>query len=297
MKQQACVLAIGNFDGIHLGHQYLIKQLLYQAKKLQLKSIILTFEPMPKEYFSNKIARLSNLREKHYFLRAIGIDQIIVKKFNKTFANLTAQEFIDTIIIEQLNSKVVITGQNFCFGHHRLGNTDYLAKYLAKYQIKFIPCKIQSQTKLPISSTLIRNLLARNDLTKAEQLLNHRYFMLGKVIHGKKLGRKLGFPTANIKLNRKKSPLHGIYAVLVYNLTTNEKVTFGVASIGTRPTINAKEMLLEVHLFDFNSDIYFHTLKVEFITKIREEKTFSSLNELKNCISADIVKARKIFNI
>ena len=287
LEQLPCVVTIGNFDGVHLGHQALLDEVKKRAHDLKLESAVITFEPNPKDYFSqNKPqTRISSLREKIELFNEIKIDRVHIIKFNQEFSNVTANEFI-SVLIKQLKVKEIVVGEDFCFGRGREGGIKKLSASSMKLNIKN---KILIDGKR-ISSTLIRNLLANDKLDQANKYIGRPYSISGKVVHGEKRGRKIGFPTANIHMRHNRPPLKGVFAVKFQN-------HFGVANLGIRPSIKGeKKLQLEVHLLNFSSDLYGQHVSVIFLKKLRDEKKFKSLDELKEQIKLDVIKAKLFFD-
>ena len=287
LEQLPCVVTIGNFDGVHLGHQALLTEVKKRAHDLKLESAVITFEPNPKDYFSqNKPqTRISSLREKIELFNEIKIDRVHIIKFNQEFSKVTANEFI-SVLIKQLKVKEIVVGEDFCFGSGREGGIKQLSASSMKLNIKN---KILMDGKR-ISSTLIRNLLANDKLDEANKYIGRPYSISGKVVHGEKRGRKIGFPTANIHMRHNRPPLKGVFAVKFQN-------HFGVANLGIRPSIKGeKKLQLEVHLLNFSSDLYGQHVSVIFLKKLRDEKKFKSLDELKEQIKLDVIKAKLFFD-
>ena len=287
LEQLPCVVTIGNFDGVHLGHQALLTEVKKRAHDLKLESAVITFEPNPKDYFSqNKLqTRISSLREKIELFNEIKIDRVHIIKFNQEFSKVTANEFI-SVLIKQLKVKEIVVGEDFCFGRGREGDIKQLSASSMKLNIKN---KILMDGKR-ISSTLIRNLLANDKLDEANKYIGRPYSISGKVVHGEKRGRKIGFPTANIHMRHNRPPLKGVFAVKFQN-------HFGVANLGIRPSIKGeKKLQLEVHLLNFSSDLYGQHVSVIFLKKLRDEKKFKSLDELKEQIKLDVIKAKLFFD-
>jgi riboflavin kinase/FMN adenylyltransferase len=287
LEQLPCVVTIGNFDGVHLGHQALLDEVRKRAHDLKLESAVITFEPNPKDYFSqNKPqTRISSLREKIELFNEIKIDRVHIIKFNQEFSKVTANEFI-SVLIKQLKVKEIVVGEDFCFGRGREGGIKQLSASSMKLNIKN---KILMDGKR-ISSTLIRNLLANDKLDQANKYIGRPYSISGKVVHGEKRGRKIGFPTANIHMRHNRPPLKGVFAVKFQN-------HFGVANLGIRPSIKGeKKLQLEVHLLNFSSDLYGQHVSVIFLKKLRDEKKFKSLDELKEQIKLDVIKAKLFFD-
>ncbi|MGQ0286436.1 bifunctional riboflavin kinase/FAD synthetase [Pasteurellaceae bacterium 22721_9_1] len=291
----ACALTIGNFDGVHLGHQAILRHLTQKAKTLNLPTAVMIFEPQPREYFLGEKApaRLMRLRDKLHYLQQAGVDYVICAKFDRTFAEQTAQAFIDTLLVEKLKVKFLSIGDDFHFGAMRQGNFVLLQEVGNKYGFEVENNRTFCLNELRVSSTAIREALADNQLAQAQTLLGRPYRIWGKVIHGKKLGRTIGFPTANIRLQRQVTPIKGVYAVQV--ILKNGLLVQGVANIGLRPTVNGVRQLLEVHLFDFNQNLYGENIQVEFCHKLRDEMKFPSLEALKEQIQQDEREARQWF--
>jgi len=294
-KHHACVATIGNFDGVHLGHQAVLGQLAEKAAELSLPTVLITFEPQPMEYFvPDKVpARLTRFREKILALQRYSVNRICCLSFNNKLANLTAQAFIEQVLVGKLGVKYLVVGDDFRFGLNRAGTFETLVEAGKKYGFQVVSMHTFEIDSERVSSTRIRVALEKGDMSSAEKLLGRRYRMSGRVAHGEKLGRELGFPTANIHLHRHASPLQGIFVVEVFGL--DEEPLQGVASVGTRPTINETKALLEVFLFDFNQDIYGRHIQVSFLKKLRDEEKFDSLDELKMQIQQDVEQAQAYF--
>lgn len=290
-----CVLTLGNFDGVHLGHQQLINHLIKQSKKLNLPTVVMLFEPQPLEFFckQNAPARLTSFKEKVELIKKLGIDYIIAVPFTQTFANMLAPNFIQDWLINKLQAKYIVIGDDFRFGRERKGDINLLQQYTHNNQfvVESMPTFVWND--LRISSTAVREALFNSDFKLAHCLLGRNYAIEGKVVHGNALARQLGFPTANIHLNRKKPALQGVYFVKVKNCCSNQHY-HGIANIGIRPTIEGKKAILEVNLFDFSGDIYGQYLDVIFVHKLRDEKKFDSLTDLKQQIAQDVCTAKQI---
>jgi len=280
-------LAIGNFDGMHLGHQALLKYLIEVSKTKKLTPAVMTFEPHPREFFTpfNAPDRLSNLREKLERFEALGVEKVFVCAFNRHFATISAQDFMQNILREKLNVNSILVGEDFRFGAKRAGTTvDFKA---SGFDLISMPQVNLSGKR--VSSTRVRNALAIGDLQAASQLLGRHYSISGKVVHGAQRGRELGFPTANIHMRHERPAIKGVYAVKLDGLNA-------IANLGVRPTISGvPKLLLEVHVLDFDNDLYGKHVHVEFMHKIREEKKFESLDALKAHIAKDIDVARRYF--
>lgn len=298
--QRRCVATIGNFDGIHHGHRAVIAQLKEIAKRHDLPTLVVIFEPQPQEYFmlDNVPARLTCLREKLVELNKLGIDFLVCLRFNEQLANLSAQAFVQKFLVDALHVKALLVGDDFRFGKQRQG--DYaLLQSLGKgsdYILHSADTCLFREAK--ISSTRIRQALRDDELELARQLLGRAYTMSGRVIDGDKIGRTLGFPTANIALRRSRSPLSGIYVTRVYiapsrgrSGSTHQAVT----SIGTRPMFSGSELRLETHILDFNETIYAQYIQIEFLKKLRLEKKFKEIDDMTKQIRIDIEKVRQYF--
>jgi riboflavin kinase/FMN adenylyltransferase len=296
-KPTGCVATIGNFDGIHLGHQAVLSQLALKGDLLGLPAIVITFEPQPNEFFApdKAPARLSRFREKVEAFRSYSIQQLCVLRFNKKLAQMSANEFIEQLLVQGLNVSYLVVGDDFKFGQNRQGDFALLQQAGQKYGFQVVNMHTFAIEHHRVSSTRIRQALEIGDLMLAQTLLGHPYKMSGRVAHGHKRGRKLGFPTANIHLHRCKVPLSGVYAVQLFGI--DGEPYQGVANVGVRPTVEGgKKALLEVHLFDFNEDIYGHYVQVYFLHKIRDEKKFDGLAELAKQIGLDSDVAKSYFN-
>ena len=293
-QHKSSIILIGNFDGLHLGHQKLFLQANKFKKKYSLKVGVLTFEPMPKMYFDKNIKnfRISNQKQKIDLLDKMNVDFVITKKFDKNFSKITSMGFIENILKKKLNAKFIFVSNNFRFGNKREGDVKQLIKYEKKYSYKIIkPNPLLIKRKI-ISSTLIRNYLQIGKLKEVNKLLNRNWSIEGKVQKGKQLGKKIGFPTANIDIKNYVLACPGVYAVKA-KLTNSSKIIKGIANLGYRPTFNGKKILLETHLFNFSGNIYNKDLTVEFLKFIRKEKKFKNINKLRKQIRIDLLTAKK----
>lgn len=308
-----CVATIGNFDGVHLGHQAIIKQVVSEARKRKLPALIIIFEPQPMEFFkgAEAPARLMRFREKFQALADFGLDYIFCLKFDRRLSQLSAQTFVEKVLVDHLNVAHLVIGDDFRFGGDRQGDYQLLCKLSEKLgftventrtvlarescDLNDPQCPLGEQDALQrASSTLIRELLMQGEFTKVEQLLGRPYTFCGRVSHGQKLGRQLGFPTANINLKRVSSPLAGVYAVRLF-LKSADKTFSGVANVGSKPTLGQFKPSLEVHLFDFKDDIYGEYVEVQFHKKIRDEQRFEDVSQLTQQIAIDSENARAFF--
>ena len=291
------ILLIGNFDGLHIGHQKLFNFAKKYKKKYKIKIGVLTFDPMPKMFFDKKLKnfKISNLNQKINSFEKFKIDFVIIKKFDKKFSKMNYTKFIDNILSKKLKPKYIFVSNNFRFGNKREGNVNKLKFFEKKYNFKIInPRPLKKKTKI-ISSTLIRKLISNGKINIVNRYLNRNWSINGKVIVGRKMGRKIGFPTCNIKLNNYVIAKPGVYAVNIL-INKNKKLLKGIANLGYRPTFNQKEILLEVHIFNFLRNLYNKSLTIEFIDFIRKEKRFKNINQLKKQINLDIRKAKKKLN-
>lgn len=294
-KHRNCVATIGNFDGVHRGHQAVIDQTAQRAKQLRLPSVVIIFEPQPQEFFQPDASppRLTRLREKLIALSQCDIDRVLCLGFNRHLAGLTAEEFVDVVLVKGLSVQHLVVGDDFRFGQRRAGDFALLKNAGAKYGFEVANTHSFRLDKLRVSSTRIREALLGGNLELVALSLGRPYCMSGRVAHGDKRGRTIGFPTANIHLHRNETPVKGVYAIQMQGLP--EGVVNGVANIGTRPTVDGVRTLLEVHLFDFDRDIYAAHVEVCFVRKLRDERRFESFEALKSQIHRDAVHARSIF--
>ena len=297
LVKNGCILTIGAFDGLHLGHQCLLEHVIKKSLESGLPSVVMSFEPTPGEFFSQDKppARLMRFREKYQALKKLGIDIFFCPRFDEKVQNLEADDFIRQLLIQKLNLKYLVIGDDFHFARNRSGNYKQLKKVkeLLEFEIKKISSIIVNDKRT--SSTLIRELLDRGKLTEAGHFLGKPYQMSGRVIVGNQLGRELGYPTANINIQRLQSALMGIFAVKVHGISSNP--LDAVASLGIRPTFyEGKKPLLEVHIFNFNKDIYGRYIDIDFISKIRDEIKFNSADALIEQMHKDAIDAKKILS-
>ncbi len=291
-KFKRSVIAIGNFDGLHLGHKKVLNQAKLKAKKNKIKFGVVTFEPVPVMFFNNKIKnhRINNLEQKILFFKKAKLDFIRIIKFNKNFSKLTPEKFIKNIIYKNLNCKFVYVSKNFKFGNKRKGNISTLKKYEKFFSYKTIISKPLKRNNKVLSSSIIRKKISNAQLGKVKLFLGRNWSIEGRVVKGKKRGRKIGFPTCNIKFRDYVMPKLGVYSVMV---KTNNFKKKGIANIGYRPTFNGSSLLLEVNIFGIKKNLYKKVLEVSFLRFIRGEKKFANINELKKQIQKDIKKAKK----
>ena len=286
------VVAIGNFDGLHLGHQKVLNQARLKAKKENLKFGVITFEPIPNMFFNKNIKynRINSAEQKIYYLNKLKLDFLIIINFNESFSNISAEHFISKILVAKLKSKYIFVSQNFRFGKKRLGNTNTLKIFEKKNLYKTIITIPYRKNKKIISSSLIRKKIYEGNVVEVKKLLGRPWIIKGEVVKGEQRGKKIGFPTCNIKWDSYVLPKLGVYWVQVESKNFKKK---GIANIGYRPTFNGKTILLEVNIFGIKVNLYKKILKVSFIKFIRSEKKFKNINELKNQIKKDIAKIKK----
>jgi riboflavin kinase/FMN adenylyltransferase len=295
-EHKGCVATIGSFDGVHLGHQLILRQLIQIAREQNLPAVVIVFEPQPQEFFAGDKApaRLMRMREKLEALWAVGIDKVLCLHFNQELRSLSADRFIDRVLVDGVAVKHLVVGDDFRFGCDRKGDFALLQRRGEELGFAVTDTHTLEIDGKRVSSTRIRHLLEAGNFVEAEKLLGKPYGIYGRVVYGKQLGRQLGVPTANVDLRRYRSPLHGVFAVTaVFKDGTQVQ---GVANVGVRPTVNGlKKPLLEVHLFNFSRDIYGAVIDVVFHHKLRDEQKFGSLDELKSQLQTDINQAKAFF--
>ncbi|ACE82889.1 riboflavin biosynthesis protein RibF [Cellvibrio japonicus Ueda107] len=293
---RGCVATIGSFDGVHLGHQAILKQLLDAANSHQLPAVVILFEPQPHEFFAGDKApaRLMRLREKVQALRAAGVQRVLCLHFNQHLRSLSAEAFVEQILVQGLGIRHLVVGDDFRFGCDRRGDFALLQTLGDEYGFAVTDtCTLQIDGERA-SSTRIRQLLEQGDFAHAQKLLGKPYEISGRVVYGKQLGRQLGVPTANVQLRRYRSPLQGVFAVLVR--FADGSLHQGVANVGLRPTVSGdRKPLLEVHLFDFSRMVYGAVIQVRFLYKLRDEQKFASLDALRAQLQNDIAQAKTYF--
>lgn len=291
-----CVVTIGSFDGLHLGHQALIQRLLQHAAQRQLPAVMLSFEPMPREYLqaANPPARLTNFRERWRLLEGSGLSQLCLLHFNASLRSLTAEEFIARLCAA--HARVIVVGHDFHFGRGGQANAQWCLEHAAQYGLAFDIVEPVESGGERVSSGHLRTAVAAGDFVTAQRLLGRPYSMRGRVRHGNQLGRKLGFPTANIPVKRRRVPLAGVYAVRVRGAGTLREPWPAVASLGSRPMVGGRVPLLEACLFDFDGDLYDRELEVEFVALLRGEETFAfaSMDAMVTQMHRDAAEARRI---
>lgn len=288
-------VAIGNFDGVHLGHQALVRAVLGRAAAADLERVVLTFDPYPREVLDpdRAPARLMRVSEKAPALAALGIDRLVIVRFGELLRRQAPEEFVERVLVAGLGARAVVVGDGFRFGRDRAGTVATLREAGARHGFEVITVPPVTFGGERVSSTRVRAALESGDLALATSLLGRPYALCGRVIAGQRLGRTLGFPTANIRLHRGKIPLQGIFAIRVRGIDAGDPYP-GVASLGTRPTVNGVEPLLEAHVFDFAGDLYGRRLTVEFVAKLRSEERFASLEALTEQMHRDAARAREI---
>jgi riboflavin kinase/FMN adenylyltransferase len=293
-RHRGCVLTVGNYDGVHLGHQQMIGALKARASQLRSAATVLVFEPSSKEFIDPDAAppRLTRWREKFLALAALGVDRLVTLRFDDCMRAMTAQAFVDELIVERLGARHIVVGDDFRYGSNAGGTIDTLraAGQAHGFGVEQIPPFILDGVR--VSSTAVRERLEFADFPGAARLLGRPYRMLGRVVHGRHLGQTLGFPTANLRLMRRKSPVWGILAVWSHGI--DSRPLPGVASLGTRPTVNGIEPLLEVHVFDFSGDLYGRKIEIEFVAKLRDEIKFDSLDAMIVQMKVDAAQAREV---
>lgn len=293
-RHYGCVATIGNFDGVHRGHKALLAHLVERGSAVGLPTAVITFEPQPREFFQGREvpARLTRFREKIALLRREGIDRVVCLPFNEQLASMSAQAIIDQLFVNGLGVRYLVVGDDFRFGRGREGDFGILQAAGDRHGFGVASMDTLAEADERVSSTRVRMALAAGELELAERLLGHRYFITGRVVYGRQLGRQLGVPTVNVPLKRYRAALEGVFAV---DVETPQSHYRGVANIGIRPTVEGREPLLEVHLFDFSGDLYGQLLTTTFRHKIRDEWKFESLEALKDRISIDIDEADAFF--
>lgn len=294
-RHRGSVVTIGAFDGVHLGHQAVIADLLARSRALGLPSTVIVFEPLPREYFAPVQAppRLMSFREKAVMLSQLGVHRLLCIRFDRRFSLLTAQQFIDTALVQGLGARYVVVGDDLRFGHDREGCVELLQSEGERAGFEVRATSTITAQGERVSSTRLRTVLAAGDFAAAERMLGRPYGVLGRVVHGKRIGHQIGVPTANLELRRRRSPLAGVYVVEV---CVDGKLLPAVANVGTRPTVgDGLKANLETHLLDFDGNLYGRLIEVIFRQSIREERKFDSLEQLRESIADDIRVARAYF--
>jgi riboflavin kinase/FMN adenylyltransferase len=289
-------VSVGNFDGVHLGHQLILQKLNELKKVCALPTVVVLFEPQAKEFFLKKEAptRIDGLREKIEHLRGQGVDYVYCIRFDTDFQRLTPEEFILSILINTLHAKALVVGDDFRFGQNRLGHFDLLRSFGIQHGMTIHQMEGFDIFDTRVSSSHIRTLLAKQDVEMANTFLGHPYCLIGRVMYGRQLARIWDTPTANIQLKRQNFALNGVFCVNIRICATHE-VFSGVANVGKRPTIDGSAKVLEVHLFDFNRSLYGQLLQINFLSRLREEKQFADLETLRLQILKDVAQAKAYF--
>ena len=294
-NSNATIVTIGTFDGVHIGHQKIIKRLVDIAHKKHLNSVVLTFFPHPRMVLQNNndIKLLNTIEERETILSDLGLDYLVVKTFTKKFANLSAEEFVKNILVDKLNAKHIIIGYDHRFGKGRSANIDDLKSFGKQYDFEVEEISVQDIEDVSVSSTKIRNALNDGEVITANTYLGYDFYITGKVVKGKGLGRKIGFPTANLEIaeDYKLIPKNGVYVI---KTSIENKLVYGMMNIGMNPTVNGTKKTIEAHFFNFNNDIYNQTLKIEFVARLRDEQKFESVELLKKQLKLD-EKNAKVF--
>jgi riboflavin kinase/FMN adenylyltransferase len=295
-RQRGCVVTIGTYDGIHLGHRALLDRTKEHSARLSAPTVLLTFEPMPREYLNPEAppARLTSLRERWRVLEGMSLDSVLVLRFGEGLRNLSGEAFA-TLLARNLAARAVVVGHDFRFGCNGEATAPMLAEAGRRlgFSVDVVPPVTLDGER--VSSSGVRDALGRGEFEIAKRRLGRPYTMRGRVVPGQRLGRDIGFPTANLRIERRRAPLKGIFAVRVHGIGVAPLA--GVASLGTRPTVGGVHTLLEVHLFDFAADIYGREIEVEFVAKLREEEHFPTLEALVEQIHRDAAQARRILNV
>lgn len=292
---RGCALTIGNFDGVHRGHRAMLARLKERASALDLPAVVMLFEPQPSEYFAPERApaRLMRLREKLEILARLGLERVVCVRFDAQFAALSAEDFVQRVLLDTLGARYVLVGDDFRYGARRGGDFHTLTSAGREHGFEVARMGSFLLEGERVSSTAVREALMRGDIGKAARFLGAPYYVCGRVAHGDKRGRSIGFPTANIHLHRRNVPLDGVFVVEMRGVA--EHPWPGVANVGVRPTVDGTRALLEVHLFDFAGDIYGRHVEIEFLHKLRPEQRFDSLEALKQQIALDARAARAYF--
>ncbi|PID49807.1 MAG: bifunctional riboflavin kinase/FMN adenylyltransferase [Proteobacteria bacterium] len=296
LAQTGCVATIGNFDGIHRGHQQVIRHVQHKAKQLGLPAVVISFEPLPAEYFHRPPpGRISPLRDKLCYLHQLDLDYFVCLRFDNALANMEAEDFVTKILLEGLKVRYLVVGDDFRFGYERRGNYALLSHMGQQFGMVVVDTPTFELNEQRVSSTWTRQVLAQGDLVTACHLLGAPYQLSGRVCHGDKRGRTIGFPTINLRIPENIALRNGVYAVKVYGLES-EGVK-GIANLGSRPTVNGVETRLEVHLFDFDRPVYYQHVCVEPLHFLRDEQCFDSLATLQQQIKHDVEQAHSLFHM
>ncbi len=296
-KKLQTVVTIGTYDGVHIGHQNILKHVVNLAKSQHIIPIVLTLFPHPRMVLKkgDSIKLLNTIQERITLLKSYGIKEVVVKNFTKAFADMSAEAYVKNILIDELKAKYVVVGYDHHFGKNRSANINQLKRFAEIYNFKVEEISAKNVKNTTVSSTKIRTALNTGNINLANSFLGYSYFIIGKVIKGKGLGRTIGFPTANINVDAsyKLIPQHGVYVIKTH---IKGKVVFGMMNIGVNPTVNGKIQSIEVHFFDFNLDIYNESLKIEFLKRLRNEQKFQDIDALKTQLHIDMANALKYIN-
>ncbi len=291
------ILTLGTFDGVHIGHKKILQKLTQNTPNEDYESVVLTFFPHPRMVLQedSNIKLLNTIKEKQDLLEEIGIENLVIHPFDETFSQLTAEEFVKTVLVEKFHIQKIIIGHDHRFGRNRTANIDHLIDFGKQYGFDVSQISVQELNEISVSSTKIRNAILDGNIQLANDYLGYSYFISGTVITGKQLGRTIGFPTANIKIeeNYKLIPQNGVYLV---QASINSQIINGMMNIGTNPTVGGQEQSIEIHFLDFDADIYNQELKVSILHRIRDEKKFNSLQDLQEQLQKDKVIAKEYFN-
>ncbi|CAH0337606.1 Bifunctional riboflavin kinase/FMN adenylyltransferase [Flavobacterium sp. CECT 9288] len=291
------ILTLGTFDGVHIGHKKILQKLTQNTPNEDYESVVLTFFPHPRMVLQedSNIKLLNTIKEKQDLLEEIGIENLVIHPFDETFSQLTAEEFVKTVLVEKFHIQKIIIGHDHRFGRNRTANIDHLIDFGKQYGFDVSQISVQELNEISVSSTKIRNAILDGNIQLANDYLGYSYFITGTVITGKQLGRTIGFPTANIKIeeNYKLIPQNGVYLV---QASINSQLINGMMNIGTNPTVGGQEKSIEIHFLDFDADIYNQELKVSILHRIRDEKKFNSLQDLQEQLQKDKVITKEYFN-
>ena len=292
-QHHGCVATIGNFDGVHRGHQAILEQIRSLGRSQSLPTLLITFEPYPREFFApgNAPTRLTRFREKVCELSNHTLDRVLLLRFGEALSSMNPTAFVEELLLEKLGVRALVVGEDFRFGQRAEGNFDFLSSCGERLGFEVHCQETYLLQGVRVSSSRVRDALSEGDLTAAAELLGRPYSVLGKVAPGRQLGRTIGFPTANIQLRRISTPLSGVFAVRAHGLA--ERPLAAMANLGTRPTVDGTQLLLEVHIFDFSEDIYGRELRIEFVQKLRDEVKFDGIDALKAQLAKDMVAARQ----
>ncbi|WP_158730065.1 MULTISPECIES: bifunctional riboflavin kinase/FAD synthetase [unclassified Flavobacterium] len=291
------ILTLGTFDGVHIGHKKILQKLTQNTPNDQYENVVLTFFPHPRMVLheNSNIKLINTIQEKQELLEEIGIENLVIHPFDEAFSQLTAEEFVKTVLVEKFHIQKIIIGHDHRFGRNRTANIDNLIDFGKEYGFEVSQISVQELNEISVSSTKIRNAILNGDIQLANDYLGYSYFITGTVVKGKQLGRTIGFPTANLKIEEKYKliPQNGVYLV---QTIINSKAIQGMMNIGTNPTVGGQEQSIEIHLLDFEDDVYDQELKISILNRIRDEEKFSSLHLLQEQLQKDKIVAKNYFN-